>query len=120
MMNGEMMMTGKGRERLDNNKRETEVDLRNMDFDLMSQPKQEYVCCECQWGLFRDRNVTLRKPLKIYHGMANPRKKGWIEEFDSATTLNWWKPGSKCDQVGGQDSSNLPPDLKRAESIDRN
>ena len=21
--------------------------------------------CKCNWGLFRDRNVTLRKPLKV-------------------------------------------------------
>ena len=43
MMNGEMRMTGKGRERQDNNKRETEVDLRNMDFELcLNQSKNMY------------------------------------------------------------------------------
>jgi len=28
-------------------------------------------------------------------------------------TLDWWKPGSSCDAVGGQDSSTLPPGLTK-------
>jgi len=100
-------------------KRETEnVDLRDADFESMFRPKAEVVDCKCQWGLFRDRNVTLRKPLKIHHGMADLSRKGWVEEFDSSKSLNWWKPGSECDKVGGQDSSTLPPGWDRDHSMD--
>jgi len=84
----------------------------------MFRPKAEIVDCKCQWGLFRDRNVTLRKPLKIQHGVADLSKKGWVEEFDSSTSLNWWKPGSECDKVGGQDSSTLPPGWEKTQSMD--
>jgi hypothetical protein len=102
-------------------KRDTEdesVDLRDADFASMFRPKAEIVDCKCQWGLFRDRNVTLRKPLKIHHGMADLSKKGWVEEFDSSPTMNWWKPGSECDKLGGQDSSTLPPGWERTQSMD--
>ena len=68
-----------------------------------------FLDCKCNWGLFRDRNVTLRKSKKIHHGMDDLAKKGWIEEFDGKKTLDWWVPGSKCDEVGGQDASTLPP-----------
>merc|ERR1712123_47745 len=100
-------------------KRETgKVDLRDADFAAMFRPKAEIVDCKCQWGLFRDRNVTLRKPLKIHHGMADLSKKGWVEEFDSSPTMNWWKPGSECDKLGGQDSSTLPPGWERTQPMD--
>jgi len=89
------------------------VDLRTLDFRGLDKPKGEVVVgevdCKCTWGLFRDRNVTLRKPLKIHHGMADLSKKGWVEEFDGKKTLDWWVPGTQCDAVGGQDTSTLPP-----------
>ena len=37
---------------------------------------QALVDCKCEWGLFRDRNVTLRKPVRMNHGMADLSKKG--------------------------------------------
>jgi len=94
------------------------TDIREAKFSSMEKPKAEIVDCKCQWGLFRDRNVTLRKPLKIHHGMADLSKKGWVDEFDSSTSLNWWKKGSACDKVGGQDSSTLPPGWERTQSMD--
>lgn len=94
------------------------IDLRTANFAAMERPKAEYVDCQCQWGLFRDRNVTLRKPLKIHHGMGNLSMKGWVDEFDGKKTLGWWEPGSKCDEVGGQDTSTLPPGWSRNQSLD--
>merc|ERR1712123_423025 len=100
-------------------KRETgKVDLRDADFAAMFRPKAEIVDCKCEWGLFRDRNVTLRKPVKIHHGMADLSKKGWVEEFDSSPTMNWWQPGSTCDKLGGQDGATLPPGIMKTEAMD--
>eukprot|EP00092_Neocalanus_flemingeri_P108734 GFUD01139653.1.p1 GENE.GFUD01139653.1~~GFUD01139653.1.p1 ORF type:complete len:576 (+),score=193.84 GFUD01139653.1:124-1851(+) len=100
-------------------KRDTgDIDLKTADFASLERPKAEIVDCKCLWGLFRDRNVTLRKPVKVHHGMADLSKKGWVEEFDSSATLNWWKPGSECDRLGGQDSSTLPPGWERTQSMD--
>merc|ERR1712183_579288 len=73
-----------------------EISLKNADFASMQKPKAEYVDCKCEWGLFRDRNVTLRKPVRIHHGMADLSKKGLIEEFNSSPYMNWWKTGSTC------------------------
>jgi len=84
-------------------------DLRTLDHDANTFEKGGFLDCKCNWGLFRDRNVTLRKSKKIHHGMDDLAKKGWIEEFDGKKTLDWWVPGSKCDEVGGQDASTLPP-----------
>merc|ERR1719431_485803 len=81
-----------------------EITLKNADFDSMQKPKAEYVDCKCEWGLFRDRNMTLRKPVKMHHGMADLSKKGIVAEFDNSKTLNWWVPGSKCDQLAGSDA----------------
>ena len=100
-------------------KRDTgDIDLRRANFTAMFRPKAEIVDCKCQWGLFRDRNVTLRKPLKIHHGMADLSKKGWVEEFNSSPNMNWWKPGSECDKLGGQDSSTLPPGWEKTQVMD--
>ena len=103
-------------------KREVEEDLemtlKNANFDSMQKPKAEYVDCKCEWGLFRDRNVTLRKPVKIQHGMAELSKKGWVEEFDSSPTMNWWQPGSSCDKLGGQDGATLPPGIMKTDAMD--
>merc|ERR1711892_1178525 len=73
------------------------VDLRDADFAAMFRPKAEIVDCKCQWGLFRDRNVTLRKPLKIHHGMADLGKKGWVEEFDSSPIPPGWERSQPMD-----------------------
>ena len=78
-----------------------------------AKPKAEFVDCKCNWGLFRDRNVTMRKPIRIHTGVADLGLKGVVEEFDGANTLGWWKEGSQCDAVGGQDSSTLPPGLTK-------
>ena len=93
-------------------------DLRKADFDSMEKPKAEYVDCKCEWGLFRDRNVTLRKPVRMNHGMNDLSKKGLVEEFDSSPTMNWWQPGSTCDKVGGQDGATLPPGIIKTDAMD--
>jgi len=95
-----------------------EITLKNADFDSMQKPKAEYVDCKCEWGLFRDRNVTLRKPVKMNHGMADLSKKGWVEEFDSSPTMNWWQQGSTCDKLGGQDGATLPPGIMKTDAMD--
>ena len=97
---------------------EKAADLKTADFASLQKPKAEYVDCKCQWGLFRDRNVTLRKPVKMHHGMADLSKKGWVEEFDSSKTMNWWQPGSTCDKLGGQDGATLPPGILKTEHMD--
>lgn len=95
------------------------VDLRNLNFSALEhKEKAEFVNCKCNWGLFRDRNVTLRKPIKIHHGMEDLSKKGLVDEFDGKKTLDWWVPGSKCDEVGGQDTSTLPPGWTKNQSLD--
>ena len=54
----------------------------------------------------------------MYHGLSNLRMKGWVKEFNSSPVLNWWEPGSKCDEVGGQDGGTLPPGVLQDESLD--
>jgi len=95
-----------------------ELELKDADFNSMQKPKAEYVDCKCEWGLFRDRNVTLRKPIKFYHGMTDLKQKGWVKEFDSSEELNWWKKGSTCDEVGGQDGATLPPGILKTDAMD--
>ena len=80
-------------------------------YEKMFRPEAEYVNCKCLWGLFRDRNVTLRKPVKIFHGISDLSKKGWVKEFDGKDTMGWWKEGSQCDKIGGQDGGTLPPNV---------
>jgi len=93
-------------------------DLRYADFEKWEKPKGGYDNCSCYWGLFRDRNVTLRKPVTIYHGMSDVKKKGWVKEFDSSPVMNWWEKGSKCDEIGGHDGGTLPPGLTAEQSLD--
>ena len=78
----------------------------------------EFVDCKCQWGLFRNLNGTLRKPVKMQHGMQDLHSKGLVEEYDNNSTFNWWKTGSKCDKVGGLDGSSFAPGWKRVETMD--
>jgi len=96
---------------------EEEVDLRTLDHDKITKEKQAIVDCKCEWGLFRDRNVTLRKPVTINHGMEDLSRKGWVSEFDGSSELNWWAPGSECDKVGGQDGGTLYPGTKKSDHI---
>lgn len=71
--------------------------------------------CKCQWGLFRDRNITMRKPVRFLTGVTDLSEKGIVTEYDGSTELNWWRKGSVCDKVKGQDSSTLPPQVRRKE-----
>jgi len=97
---------------------ETDIeDLRTCDHAKITKDKQALVDCKCEWGLFRDRNVTLRKPVRMNHGMADLSKKGWVSEFDGSPVLNWWKKGSSCDAVGGQDGGTLYPGTKEGDDL---
>ena len=46
---------------------EETMDLKTGDF--ANKPQAEYVDCKCRWGLLRDKNVTLKKPVKMHYGM---------------------------------------------------
>ena len=95
-----------------------DVDLRSLNFSLIEKKKGGFVDCKCEWGLFRDRNVTLRKSVTINHGMANLSMKGLLEKFNNSTTLGWWEEGSSCDKVGGQDGGTLPPVVDRFKEME--
>lgn len=101
-------------------KRDTEEgeNMKTIHHGLGETPKAEYVDCKCEWGLFRDRNMTLRKPVTLHHGVADITKKGLVTEFDNSKTMNWWIPGSKCDELGGSDASTLPPSWKSTDAMD--
>lgn len=88
------------------------------DFDKMVKPKAEFVDCKCNWGLFRDRNMTLRRPTRIFTGETDLSLKGVVAKYDGRTTHNWWKEGSVCDKVKGQDSSTLPPGLTKDRKLE--
>ena len=53
-----------------------------MNHDSITKAKAAFVDCKCEWGLFRDRNVTLRKPVRINHGVNDLKKKGLVVEYD--------------------------------------
>ncbi len=88
------------------------------EFYGQAKPKQEYVDCKCNWGLFRDRNVTMRKPVRFLTGTTDLSRKGIVTEYDGKKELDWWKKGSHCDAVGGQDSSTMPPGLTNQSTPD--
>jgi len=96
---------------------EEKVDLRTLDHDKITKAKAAIVDCKCEWGLFRDRNVTLRKAVTINHGMSELSRKGWVSKFDGSPELKWWAPGSDCDKVGGQDGGTLYPGTSRTDTI---
>ena len=50
---------------------ENGLDLRTADHDSITKEKAAFVDCKCEWGLFRDRNITLRKSVTVQHGMAD-------------------------------------------------
>jgi len=60
----------------------------------------------------------LRKSVRIHHGIADLAKKGWVQEFDGSSELNWWKPGSHCDKVGGQDGATIYPGAKKEDDME--
>jgi len=93
-------------------------ELRGLNFSLIEKEKGGFVDCKCEWGLFRDRNVTLRKPVTIHHGMVNIAKKGWVEKFDNKTNFEWWEKGSACDQVGGHDGPTFPPVIEMSQEME--
>ena len=70
-------------------------------------------------GLFRDRNVTLRKPVRFMTGVDDISKRGQIVEFDGSPNLNFWEKGSKCDTVkGALDSATLPTGITKDMELD--
>ena len=38
------------------------------EWEKLVKPKAEFVDCKCNWGLFRDRNITMRKQVRIHTG----------------------------------------------------
>ena len=61
--------------------------------------------------------ITLRQSIKMNHGILDLAKKGWVDEYDGTTTLNWWKKGSQCDKVGGQDGGTLYQGTKQEDKL---
>ena len=41
-----------------------------------------------------------------------------ITKFNGKDTHEWWKKGSMCDKVKGQDSSTLPPGLVKDQTLE--
>ena len=60
----------------------------------------------------------MRKPLRISTGEDDLNKKGVVTKYNGKTTHGWWKEGSECDRVKGQDSSTLPPSLEKDKKLD--
>ena len=80
----------------------------------LSKPKAEFVGCSCISGLFRDRNATLRKPIRFMTGVSDIATRGQIVEYNNSPKLNFWKKGSTCDEVkGALDSSTYPTNITR-------
>ena len=92
--------------------------LRKQNFSLVEKDKGGFVDCKCEWGLFRDRNITLRKSVTVQHGMADLSMKGWVEKFNDKVTFGWWKEGSSCDQVGGHDGPTFPPQVEMSQKME--
>ena len=83
------------------------LDLRNEISSCLvpaAKKKAEYVDCKCYWGLFRDRNVTLRHPIRFHTGQGeyNLERRGRVTQYKGKDHLGWWKDGSTCDAIGGQ------------------
>ncbi len=60
----------------------------------------------------------MRKPVRFFTGQEDLALKGIVTEFNDSDTLGWWKEGSRCDAVGGQDSSTLPPAITTNMTLD--
>ena len=87
-------------------------------WDALAKPKEEFVDCKCEWGLMRDLNVTMRKPIRFHSGVNDNDKKGLVTEYDGKRTFGWWKKGSTCDQVKGQDGTTLPSNIDKNHELD--
>ena len=88
-------------------------------WEKLVKPKMEYKDCKCNWGLFRDRNITMRKPIRFMTGQNDKLDlKGVVTHYNGKKELNWWQPGSVCDEVKGQDASTLPPGLNENSSFE--
>ena len=37
-------------------------------WEKLVKPEAEFVDCKCNWGLFRNHNITMRKPVRIHTG----------------------------------------------------
>ena len=74
--------------------------------------------CKCEVGLFRDWDGTLKESTRIYHGVGDLSKRGWVKEFNSSPTLGWWKPGSTCDEAGGHDGGILPTGVETDQAME--
>jgi len=92
--------------------------LREHNFTLVEKEKAGYADCKCEWGIFRDRNITLRKPITVQHGMADIHMKGWVEEYDDKVTFGWWQVDSSCDKVGGHDGPTFPPQVEMSQRME--
>jgi len=92
---------------------------KNSKWEKQRKPKAEFIDCKCNWGLFRDRNITMRKPVRFQTGQMDKLPlKGVVTHYDNKKVLNWWQKGSACDEVKGQDASTLPPGLNEDSSFE--
>ena len=96
---------------------EGEKDLRLLDHNSFSKSRMGFVDCECEWGLFRDRNVSLRKSVTVNTGRMELKRKGWVEQYNGDNQLHWWRPGTSCDRVGGQDGGTLYPGARMEDDL---
>ena len=46
------------------------------------------------------------------------QQKGQMVMYDGKKELEWWKQGTMCDKVGGNDGSTLPPGLNEQSEVD--
>ena len=72
--------------------------------------------CRCQWGLLRDRNVSLRNPISMLTGEqgGGMASRGLITSYNRSPELGFWKEGSECDVVEGrQDGFTMPALIRR-------
>ena len=53
-----------------------------------------------------------------FHNHLYEKFKGVVTKYDGKSTHGWWKEGSICDKVKGQDSSTLPPALNKDVKLD--
>ena len=51
----------------------------------------------------------MREPIRLHSGVNDLGNKGVVTKYNGKSTHGWWKKGSTCDKVKGQDSTTLPP-----------
>ena len=77
--------------------------------------------CRCQWGLLRDRNVSLRNPISMLtgEGVGGMGARGVITAYNHSPRLGFWKDDSECDVIEGrQDGFTMPALLGRRDRLD--